>query len=115
MAAKPEIRVWRHNPPSALRITIERDGEERDVGPRGLLDLDEAAATAQTSVLQLRRAISRGDLKLARPGRKAVVSLKALADYIRMRRADAEDLEIARAREGERTIPAREVFRRLGL
>ena len=109
-----------HQPRTALRVTIERQvGNsllEREVGPRGLLDLDEAATVLARPREIVQRSIRSGFLRAARRGRYPMVTLKACVDFLAEERADGEAaqraLASARAR-GEEPIPADEVHRRL--
>lgn len=100
-------------------MTVERvigkRVSEREVGPRGLLDVVEAVAVTGLSRRQLRAVIGRGQLKARRHDDGVRIALRDLADYLTARREDAMDVALARKRRSEPTIPADEVFRRLGL
>lgn len=112
---RPKIRIWWENPPGSLGVTVERmvgsRSSEREVGPRGLVDLDEASVISRLPVEFLRKAIRAGDLR-ARQGR---VVLKDLDEFVATLHEDLYDLAVALSREREPTIPAAEVYRRLGL
>lgn len=113
--ARAVIRaVWKN--PAEPRVTIERlvAGRlvSREVGPRGLLDLDEAAALTGEPRSWVERAIRLGDLRVSRAGGRRRVTLQALA---RLLREDAADGAYADAHKHEPTIPAEQVYRRLGL
>ena len=116
----PAIQFRWHQPRAALRVTIERQvGNrllEREVGPRGLLDLDEAATVLARPREAVQRSIHSGFLRVARRGRYPMVTLKACIDFLAEERADGEAARraLARARvRGEQPIPADEVHRRL--
>jgi len=110
--ARSRIRVWWENPPSAA-LTIERElpsgrTTERVLGPRGLLDLDEAAAVLGRSRDQVVRAIRSGFLRTtsrqisgART-RRLYVTVQACVDFLCEERAD---VEAARRAEKEPAIP----------
>jgi len=116
----PAIQFRWHHPRMAPRVTIERQvGNrllEREVGPRGLLDLDEAATVLARPREAVQRSIRSGFLRAARRGRYPMVTLKACVDFLAEERADGEAAQsaLARARaRGEQSIPADEVHRRL--
>jgi hypothetical protein len=116
----PAIQFRWHQPRAALRVTIERQvGNrllEREVGPRGLLDLDEAATILARPREAVQRSIHSGFLRAARRGRYPMVTLKSCIDFLAEERADGEAARraLARARvRGEHPIPADEVHRRL--
>lgn len=119
MASQATVKVWWHKRPGAVRVTVERvigkRVSEREVGPRGLLDVVEAVAVTGLSRRQLLAAIGRGQLKARRHDDGVRIVLRELADYLTARRDDAMDAALARERRSEPTIPADEVFRRLGL
>lgn len=99
--ARSRIRVWWENPPSAA-LTIERElpsgrTTERALGPRGLLDLDEAAAVLGRSREQVVRAIRSGFLRAtrrqisgARTSRRLYVTVQACVDFLCEERADVD-------------------------
>ncbi len=113
---RPRIRVYRENPPAAgAGITIERilpSGRtvERELGPRGLLDFDEAVALLDRPRDQVLRAIRAGFLRTTRrrqiPGarvtRRRYVTLQACLDFLREEDADSE---AARRAGQEQAIP----------
>ena len=110
---------WRH-PRTALRVTIERRAGsrllEREVGPRGLLDLDEVATLLERPREAVQRSIRSGFLRAARRGRCPMVTLKACVDFLAEEQADGEAAQSAHARaraRGAQPIPANEVHRRL--
>ena len=116
----PAIVFRWHQPRAALLVTIERQvgnrTRARDVGPRGLLDLDEAATVLARPREAVRRSIRSGFLRAARRGRCPLVTLKACIDFLAEERADGKAAQtvLARARaRGEQPIPADEVHRRL--
>lgn len=118
--AVPAIQLRWHHPRTALRVPIERPvGNrllEREVGPRSLLDLDEAATVLARPREAVQRSIRSGFLRTARRGRYAMVTLKACVAFLAEERADDEAAQSARARaraRGEQPIPADEVHRRL--
>ncbi len=110
---RSRIRVWRQNPPGSA-LTIERilpSGRtvERALGPRGLLDLDEAAEALGRSRAEVLRAIRAGFLRATRrqtPGararRRLFVTVQACVDFLREERAD---IEVARRAGREQAIP----------
>ncbi len=114
MARPPtRIHVYWENPPGAA-LTIERvlpSGRtiERALGPRGLLDLNEAAAVLGRSRDEVLRAIRAGFLRAtrrqisgARSGRRLYVTVQACVGFLREERAD---VEAARRAGRERAIP----------
>ena len=116
----PTIQFRWHHPRAVLRVTIERQAGnrlvEREVGPRGLLDLDEAATVLARPREVVQRSIRSGFLRAARRGRYPMVTLKACVDFLAEERADGEAAQraLGRARvRGEQPIPADEVHRRL--
>lgn len=110
---RSRIRVWWENPPGAA-LTIERElpnGRtiERALGPRGLLDIEEAAVVLGRSREQVVRAIRLGFLRAtrrqisgARAGRRLYVTVQACVGFLREERAD---VEAARRAEKEPAIP----------
>ena len=106
---RPRIRVCRENPPGAgATVTIERrlpNGRtvERELGPSGLLSLDEAARVLGRSRAEVQGAIRTGFLRARRRGGRVSVALGACLDFLR---EEDEDRQIARARKQEPTIPA---------
>ncbi len=100
-------------------MTVERvigkRVSEREVGPRGLLDVVEAVAVSGLSQRRLASAIRRGRLKARRHHAGVRIALSDLAEYVAASREDAADVTVARKRRSEPTIPADEVFSRLGL
>lgn len=119
-ARSHRIRVWWENPPDT-GLTIEHilpTGRtvERELGPRGLLDLDEAAAVLRRPRDQVLRAIHAGFLRSRRRGRQLYVTLQACTDFLREEQADitAQERTLARIRAGrERVIPWEIARRRL--
>jgi len=100
-------------PPRAVLTRDRRDGsvEERIVGLRGRLNLEEAAAViGEESSEEVRRAIRAGLLRARRHGSRWVVTLQACLEYLREL---ADDVAYLEAHEGEPTIPAEEVYRSL--
>ncbi len=107
------IYVYWENPPGA-GLTIERvlpSGRtiERALGPRGLLDLDEAATVLGRPRDEVLRAIRAGFLRAtqrqisgARGGRRLYVTVQACVGFLREERAD---VEAARRAGRERAIP----------
>lgn len=110
---RSRIRVWWENPPG-VALTIEHvlpSGRtaERTLGPRGLLDLDEAAVVLGRSRDEVLRAIRAGFLRAtrreicgARSGRRLYVTVQACVGFLREERADVEAARLARR---ERAIP----------
>ncbi len=122
MRSRRRIRVWRENPPApGAGVTIERilpTGRtvERELGPRGLLELDEAAVLLDRPRDQVLRAIRAGFLRVRRRGRNLYVTVQACTDFLREEQADikAQDRTLARIRAGgERVIPWEIARRRL--
>jgi phosphohistidine phosphatase SixA len=99
-----KIRVWWHNPPGVARLTITHGDEERELGPRGVLTFQEAAAVLDRPVTEVRRAITAAFLRSTRGG----VTVQAALDFLREERADARaaDRVMRRVRAGkEQMIP----------
>ena len=117
---QPRIHVYRENPPGAA-LTIEHvlpSGRtiERALGPRGLLDLDEAAAVLGRSRGQVVSAIRARFLRARRRGRQLYVPVQACTDFLREELADikVQERTLARIRAGrERVIPWEIARRRL--
>jgi hypothetical protein len=115
---QPKIRVYWENPPGAA-LTIERllpSGRiiERALGPRGLLDLDEAAEVLDRPRDQVLRAIRAGFLRARRRGRALYVTVQACTDFLREEQADIEEQErtLARIRAGREPAIPWEIARR---
>jgi hypothetical protein len=106
------VRVYRDRQPGTLRITIVRGRSERDVGPRGLLTIQETAAFMRRSAAVVRRSIAAGLLPARRRGREFVLTVAACDRYLR---EEAEDRAAIRARRWQRRIPGEEVHATLGL
>lgn len=117
---RSRIRVCWENPPGGALI-IERDmpsgrTAERALGPRGLLDLDEAAAVLDRSRDEVVRAIRAGFLRARRRRQQLYVTVQACTDFLREEQADitAQERTLARVRAGrERVIPWEIARRRL--
>ena len=120
-STQTRIHVYWENPPSAA-LTIEHvlpSGRtvERALGPRGLLDLDEAAVVLGRSRDQVIRAIRAGFLRAtrrqisrARARRQLYVTVQACVGFLREERAD---VEAARRAGREWAIPWEIVRQRL--
>jgi hypothetical protein len=112
-----KVRVWWHNPPGATaRLTVESSGEARDVGPRGLLTLAEAAAVLDRSEADVRAAIRTRFLRAVRRGSSLYVTLQALISYAREEQRDTEiaDRTMRDIRSGRvKLIPWKQVRERL--
>jgi hypothetical protein len=110
----PKIRAVWPNPaePSATLVCETPTGQirERQVGPRTILTLDEAAAVVKRSPEAVQQAIRAGFLRPVRGRDRRCVTMKACRDYVRELLAD---LAVARARAPEPGSPAEEVYRRL--
>lgn len=106
------VRVSRPRGTGTLRIAIARGQTEREVGPRGLLTIEEAAAFMGRSPAAVQRSIASGFLPARRRGRDLVVTLAACDRYLRQ---EAEDIAAVRRRRHQRRIPGVRVHARLGL
>lgn len=106
------IHVFWENPPSGA-LTIERElpsrrTVERVLGPRGLLDLDEAAAVLGRPRDQVIRAIHAGFLRARRRRQQLYITVQACTDFLREEWADirAQERTLARIHAGrERVVP----------
>src|SRR5713226_4272943 len=105
-ARAPKIRVYRKTR-SAPRVTLVRENRgrsfQREVGPRGLLTIEEAAAVLDRPVAAVRQSIRAGFLRAQRIGGHLVVTLAACHRYLR---EEAEDRAAIRARRHQRRYPA---------
>lgn len=112
----PKIRAYRENLPGVLRVTLIRElnGQrfERHVGPRGWLNLEEAATVLQRPPAVVLQSIRAGFLRARGRGRRVLVTLAACE---RFRSEEAEDGASIRARRHQRRYPAEEVHAELGL
>lgn len=110
------IRVYRGALSGTPRITVVREmrgrKSERNVGPRGWLSLEEAAALLARPPAVVARSIQNGFLRARREGRNVFVTLAACDQFLREER---EDLAHARASQNQRRYPAHEVHAELGL
>lgn len=107
---KKRIRALWANPPSDAALTLEYgDGTVRDLGPRGLLDLDEAAAALQRSPAEVQRVIRAGFLRSTRRGlRRPYVTVRACHEFLAEERRDAAAAAAAETRarvRGDKPIP----------
>ena len=110
---RPRIRVYWENPPSGA-LMVERGQTFKRLGPRGLLDLDEAAEALNRSRDEVVRAIRAGFLRARPRGQQLYVTVQACTEFLREEQADmaAQDLTMARIRTGrERVIPWKVVRR----
>ena len=108
------IECWWQNPPTELRVFLRifTDGRraERKVGPRGLLDLGEAAAVLRVPARAIRQAIERGDLRARRAHGQPFVTFQDAVEW-RDREEDRFDQKAAdqalrdMKAAGERPIP----------
>jgi hypothetical protein len=116
MAMPATIHARLENPPGGAPCAVltreHRNGsvEERTVGPRGRLDLTEAAAVLGESPDEVRRSIRAGLLDARRHGTRWVITLQACLQYLREL---ADDIAYLEAHQGEPTIPAEVVYRSL--
>lgn len=103
----PTIRVFWDNPPTG-RLTIERGRMVRELGPRGLLDLEEAAAVLDRPQRDVRRAIGSGFLRARRRGRQLYVTVQACTEFLEEEAhgAEASGRVLERIKAGrERVVP----------
>jgi hypothetical protein len=92
-------------PGAGAEVIVERrlsSGRTVALGPRGLLDLDEAAEVLDRPRDQVLRAIRAGFLRARRRGGRVSVTLGACLDFLR---EEEEDRRLAQARKREPTIP----------
>lgn len=115
--AQTRIHVFWENPPRGA-LTVERalpSGRtvERALGPRGLLDLDEAAAVLGRPRDQIIRAIRAGFLRARRRGQQRYVTVQACMDFLREERADirAQEQTLERVRAGRERVIRWEIAR----
>ena len=124
MAPTTKIRVeWSCPPPrnwlkfaGPLEATIVREAaggraRRRRIGSRARLTLDEAAAVLGRPREYVERAGRTGFLRPVRGSRRHV-TLRACVKFLQEEEFDGR---IARESEGEAAIPAREVYRELGI
>jgi hypothetical protein len=122
-ASRPAARGirfwWRTRGRAGLtleRVIGDRVTSRRELGPRGRLDLDEAAAVLERSVDEVRGEIRAGFLQRVRGSRPMKVTIQALAAFLEEERADVKAAQRAdaRIRSGcSRLVPWSEVRRRL--
>ena len=109
-------RVCWHTPGGLTLLTVARRGQEYDLGPRGLLTLEEAADALARPVSEVRRAIVGGFIPARRRGRTIYVTAGALVRFLDEER---HDVEIARQRQSRidmgraKLVPLRDVLARL--
>lgn len=111
-AAQIELRP---NPPTGatlIRIFPSGRRRARALGPRALLSLAEAAAVLKRPRAEVQRAVRTKFLRSARGGR--YVTYGACLAFLREEAADGRAAQAAMASGGP-SIPARELYRRLGI
>lgn len=105
--------------PREARATIVREtpsGQryERNIGPRALLSLAEAAVVLERPPEEVRRAIRTGFLRACRRGRRAAVTFRACIEFLREEEYEGRMAKAAMEAGGP-SIPAEEVYRQLGI
>ena len=120
--SSPKIQARWQTSGATPRLKLVREGhggrDERNLGPRSLLDLDEAAAVLQRPRAEVERAIRTGFLAARREGRMIRVTVGACYRFLAEERADGQAARSAieeMKRTGAKPIPAEQVYRELGL
>ena len=106
------LRIYRGRPTGPLRITVVRAGGKREIGPRGLLTIEEAALFMRRPAAAVRRSIAAGLLQARSRGAQRLVTLAACDRYVR---TEANDSAAIHARRNQRRIPGKKVHAALGL
>lgn len=112
----PKIRVHRMITSRVGRVTLVREVNgrrmEREVGRRGWVSVEEAAALLERPPAAVLEAIRAGFLRARGTGRRARITVAACE---RFRAEEVADWALVRARRGQRTYPAAQVHAELGI